>query len=92
MTPEQMKAKFKKMFADAAAAGLVVGNDTSLTDAVAILQALRAVGNGDGLSMQVPVADPSFMVKGVGSTVKWDETKAKALFAALRNGTPLKAG
>ncbi len=81
-----------KGFADAAAAGLVVGGDTSLSDAVAILQALRSVGNGDGISLQVPVADPNYSVKGVGSVVKWDEVKAKALFTALRTGQPLTAG
>ncbi|MGW5127972.1 LCP family protein [Streptomyces sp. NPDC004069] len=37
----------------------------------------------------VPIAEPSFPVKGVGSTVKWDRAKADRLFEALREDRPL---
>ncbi|MFD4380845.1 LCP family protein, partial [Streptomyces bacillaris] len=37
----------------------------------------------------VPVGNPSFPVKGIGSTVRWDEAKSKKLFQALREDRPL---
>lgn len=76
-------------FADAASAGLIVGSDTSLGDAVAIMQALRAVGNGEGLSLQVPIETAALQTKNAGVAVKWNSTQAKALFAALRNDESL---
>lgn len=78
-------------FADAASAGLIVGSDTSLGDAVAIMQALRAVGNGEGLSLQVPIETAALQTKNAGVAVKWNTTQAKALFTALRNDESLTA-
>ncbi|GGX99640.1 LCP family protein [Streptomyces anandii] len=37
----------------------------------------------------VPIAQPAFAVKGLGSTVKWDEAKAEELFGTLREDRPL---
>ncbi|MFI6688777.1 LCP family protein [Streptomyces sp. NPDC050485] len=37
----------------------------------------------------VPLGQLSFPVKGVGSTVKWDDAKAKKLFQLLRDDRPL---
>jgi LCP family protein required for cell wall assembly len=37
----------------------------------------------------VPVAQTSYPVKGLGSTVKWDQAKAQQLFRALRDDRPL---
>ncbi|MEW2296646.1 LCP family protein [Streptomyces sp. NPDC006743] len=37
----------------------------------------------------VPVAQTSFPVKGLGSTVKWDRAQADRLFSALRDDHPL---
>jgi LCP family protein required for cell wall assembly len=37
----------------------------------------------------VPIRQMGFAVKGVGSTVKWDEAKAARLFRALRDDRPL---
>ena len=78
-------------FADAASAGLIVGSDTSLGDAIAIMQALRAVGNGEGLSLQVPIETAALQTKNAGVAVKWNATQAKALFTALRNDENLTA-
>ncbi|MFJ8310678.1 MULTISPECIES: LCP family protein [unclassified Streptomyces] len=39
----------------------------------------------------VPLGQLSFPVKGVGSTVKWDDAKAKKLFQLLREDRPLAA-
>ncbi|WNF31236.1 LCP family protein [Streptomyces sp. C11-1] len=37
----------------------------------------------------VPIGNPSFPVKGIGSTVQWDAAKSKKLFQALREDRPL---
>ncbi|MFI2642988.1 LCP family protein [Streptomyces sp. NPDC018610] len=37
----------------------------------------------------VPIARTAFPVKGLGSTVKWDATKAEELFRSLREDRPL---
>jgi len=75
-------------FATTAGAGLTVGQDTSLRDVTRVLQAMRAVSNGQGLSLTVPVANAS-LPTNVGSVVKWDTRKALALFTAIRDDKPL---
>lgn len=77
-----------KSFADAAAGGLTVGSETSLRDAVRVLQAMRSVSNDQGLSLSVPTADLSYPTAN-GLAVKWDTERAKALFTALKNDDPL---
>jgi LCP family protein required for cell wall assembly len=37
----------------------------------------------------VPIGEMTYQVKGLGSTVKWDEAKAQALFESLRDDRPL---
>lgn len=37
----------------------------------------------------VPLSDVNYQVEGWGSTVRWDEKAARALFAAVREGRPL---
>ncbi|MFF3890844.1 LCP family protein [Streptomyces sp. NPDC001914] len=39
----------------------------------------------------VPIGQVAYPVKGIGSTVKWDETKARRLFQELREDKPLAA-
>jgi LCP family protein required for cell wall assembly len=75
-------------FANSAGDGLIVGQDTSLRDVTRVLQAMRAVSGGKGLSVTVPVSNPSLSTD-VGSAVKWDSTKAVALFNAIKNDQPL---
>jgi len=75
-------------FATSAGAGLTVGDDTSLRDVTRVLQAMRAVSNGQGLSLTVPVSNPALPTH-VGSAVKWDSAKALALFTAIKNDEPL---
>lgn len=75
-------------FATTAGAGLTVGEDTSLRDVTRVLQALRSVSNGEGLSLTVPVSSTSLPTH-VGSAVKWDSQKALALFKAIKNDEPL---
>jgi LCP family protein required for cell wall assembly len=75
-------------FTTAAGEGLTVGEDTSLRDVTNVLQAMRSVSNGEGLSLTVPVSN-SALPTHVGSAVKWDSKKAKALFNAIKNDEPL---
>lgn len=75
-------------FATTAGAGLTVGQDTTLRDVTRVLQAMRSVSNGDGLSLTVPVSNTS-LPTNVGSAVKWDTPKAVELFNAIRNDEPL---
>jgi len=75
-------------FATTAGAGLTVGQDTTLRDVTRVLQALRSVSNGDGLSLTVPISNPALPTR-VGSAVKWDSAKALELFKAIKNDEPL---
>jgi LCP family protein required for cell wall assembly len=75
-------------FVNSAGAGLTVGQDVSLRDVTRVLQAMRSVSNGDGLSLTVPVSNPA-LPTNVGSAVKWDSRKAVELFNAIKNDEPL---
>ena len=75
-------------FATSAGAGLTVGQDTSLRDVTRVLQAMRSVSNGQGLSLTVPISNASLSTH-VGSVVKWDSAKAVQLFNAIKNDEPL---
>ena len=75
-------------FATAAGAGLTVGETTSLRDVTRVLQAMRSVSSGEGLSLTVPVSNTALPTH-VGSAVKWDSQKAKELFKAIKNDEPL---
>jgi LCP family protein required for cell wall assembly len=75
-------------FSTTAGAGLTVGQDTSLRDVTRVLQAMRSVSIGDGLSLTVPISNPALNTS-VGSAVKWDTAKATELFDAIRNDTSL---
>lgn len=56
---------------------------------LALGQAMRDFTPSSSEFASVPVGDTSFPVKGLGSTVKWDEAKAAKLFEALREDRPL---
>ena len=75
-------------FATSAGAGLSVGQDTSFRDVTRVLQAMRSVSNGDGLSLTVPISNPN-LATDVGSAVKWDSQKATDLFRVIKNDEPL---
>ena len=78
-----------KAVADASAAGLAVGEETGLMDAVRVLQAMRSVSNDQGLSLSVPTSDLSYRTSSGALAVKWDTERAKALFKALKDDEPL---
>ncbi|APU40550.1 LCP family protein [Streptomyces sp. TN58] len=56
---------------------------------LALGQAMRDFTPSSSEFASVPIGNPSFRVKGIGSTVKWDEPKAAKLFEALRQDRPL---
>ncbi len=56
---------------------------------LALGQAMRDFTPSSSEFASVPIGSPSFRVKGIGSTVKWDEPKAAKLFQALREDRPL---
>jgi hypothetical protein len=76
-------------FTHAAAGNLVIGEDTSITDAYRVLQALRGVSSGESLSLVVPLASTN-TTTNAGSSVIWNEKRADALFTMMRDGTPLE--
>lgn len=78
-----------KSFADASAAGLAVGRETGIMDAVRVLQAMRSVSNDQGLSLTVPTSDLSYRTSGGALAIKWDTERAKALFRSLKDDEPL---
>ncbi len=77
-------------FADAASKGLVVGDSTSLVDAVRIFSAMRDVSAGNGISTQVPVETVNYQTRN-GVAVKWNDRQARSLFATLREDQPVTA-
>ncbi|WP_240969263.1 LCP family protein [Streptomyces sp. HNM0575] len=52
-------------------------------------RALRRFDSDSSEFVSVPVADADHRVRKLGSTVKWDERKARRLFAKLRDDKPL---
>ena len=76
-------------FTHAAAKGLIVGEDTSMTDAGRVMLALRAVSRDEGLSLVVPIQSENYQTQA-GSSVKWNTARAKELFSMLRNDEPLE--
>jgi LCP family protein required for cell wall assembly len=78
-----------KTFADASAAGLAVGRETGILDAVRVLQAMRAVSSDEGLSLSVPTSDLAYRTDAGALAVKWDTERAKSLFRALKDDEPL---
>ncbi|SCK11182.1 LCP family protein [Streptomyces sp. WMMB 322] len=52
-------------------------------------RALRRFDSSSSEFVSVPVENADYKVPKLGSTVKWDEPKARKLFAALRDDKPL---
>ncbi|GGW92146.1 LCP family protein [Streptomyces lomondensis] len=66
---------------------LIVDEETELPDLMSLFEALRKAASGGGRQLNVPVADPDLRTSK-GSAVKWDDRRARALFAALREDRP----
>ncbi|WP_435798074.1 LCP family protein [Streptomyces halstedii] len=56
---------------------------------VALGKAMHGFTPASSEFTSVPLAEDSFQVKGLGSTVKWDEEKARKMFRSLREDKPL---
>lgn len=52
-------------------------------------RAMRSFSPSSSEFTTVPIGQMGYVVKGIGSTVKWDEAKAAKLFEALREDKPL---
>ncbi|MCX5075085.1 LCP family protein [Streptomyces sp. NPDC054949] len=57
---------------------------------LALGQAMREFTPSSSEFASVPIGDPSYSVKGIGSTVKWDQAKAAKLFDSVRRDQPLQ--
>ncbi|WP_020576872.1 LCP family protein [Actinopolymorpha alba] len=63
---------------------LSVGESTGVIDTARFALAMRAVSSGAGITTTVPISDPNYSTPA-GSAVRWDRTKALALFRALQD-------
>jgi LCP family protein required for cell wall assembly len=64
---------------------LTVDKDMSLFDFVRFARGMRAVSGSGGVTLTVPIGDDNYQLKHRrGVAVRWDQTKAKALFNALK--------
>lgn len=75
----------------AGAAGVRLGEDTSLSETVTMLSTMRSVSSGDGNSLVVPLKTTALQTKNAGVAVQWDKERALALFEALQRDDPLTA-
>lgn len=63
---------------------VTVDKGFSLKELVSLARTLRDVPASGGEFQTVPVSGFNDSVEGLGSTLRWDEKKAKAVFAAMR--------
>ncbi|WP_353942965.1 LCP family protein [Streptomyces sp. HUAS MG91] len=56
---------------------------------VELARAMRNFSPSSSEFTTVPIGNISYPVKGIGSTVKWDDKKSEKLFQALRDDKPL---
>ncbi|MEU3458740.1 LCP family protein [Streptomyces sp. NPDC006733] len=63
--------------------------DLTPRDLIALAQGLRGFSPKSSEFTSVPIGDMGYQVKGVGSTVKWDDAKAGRLWTAIRADQPL---
>ncbi|SER72915.1 transcriptional attenuator, LytR family [Streptomyces sp. yr375] len=54
-------------------------------------RAMRSFSPASSEFTTVPIGRMGYLVKGIGSTLKWDPVKSQRLFAALRDDEPLAA-
>lgn len=73
----------------AATDAVEVDQDTGMLDLAGMGLAFRSALGGGGTVTTVPISDPDYRPGGVGSTVRWDEEGAAALFADLLAGNPV---
>lgn len=66
---------------------LIVDDNTGLTDLATLFDAMRTVSGGDGKSITIPIANADYHTSTGESAVKWDPTKSKQVFDAIKNDT-----
>ncbi|MEU8588177.1 LCP family protein [Streptomyces sp. NPDC048664] len=74
--------------------GAVLGSvradpDFGANELLDLSRAMRTFSPRSSEFTTVPLADTTFHVDGLGSTVKWDDARARALFRSLRDDRPL---
>lgn len=77
-------------FTHAASSGLTIGQDASMMDMVTLLRTMKGTSSGSTLSTVVPIETESYSTYA-GTAVKWDSTKAKAIFDKISNDEPIGA-
>lgn len=63
----------------------------SATDLISLAKGMKGFSSSSSEFGSVPLSTTNYLVKGVGSTVKWDATKAGRMWAAIRADEPLAA-
>ncbi|MEU8780843.1 LCP family protein [Streptomyces sp. NPDC048637] len=76
---------------DAGLGTLIVDKDTGLPNLTSLFEAMKAVTDGDGKRLNVPVSSLGFKTPK-GSAVKWNDRQAQQLFTELNNDRPVTAG
>jgi anionic cell wall polymer biosynthesis LytR-Cps2A-Psr (LCP) family protein len=69
----------------ATAASLRLGEQTSFLNMVSLALAMRKVSGDQGLTLTVPVSDPSASTSA-GSAVLWNKKEAKEMFSDVARG------
>lgn len=73
---------------DAVTSAVKVDDGLSYGDMRSLAMAVHGLDPAHVQYRTVPVSDPGYWVRGLGSTVRWDETDAGALFQAMRKDQP----
>ena len=61
------------------------------TDLIALARSMRGFTSDSSEYASVPLSNLNYRVRGVGSTVRWDEDRAGRLWAAIRADQPIAA-
>ena len=65
---------------------LTVDKDMSLFDFIRFARGMRAVSGSGGVTLSVPVSNENYRLPDGSVAVRWDRTKAQALFDKLKSG------
>jgi LCP family protein required for cell wall assembly len=76
-------------FIGAALSSVTVDNHLSKADLLALATRMRSLAAGNLQFLTVPIADNNFHAGSLGSTVKWDDAKARLLFSRLQADEPI---
>lgn len=74
---------------DSGLSTLIVDKNTNLTDLGSFFLAMKDISDGHGRSMTIPIGNPNYRTSTGESAVKWDSVKARQVFEAMQNDTPI---